>query len=55
MGMTDELRAPCYATAVGMVLHAFRSENSAERQLGINDTIEEAGFLRRLMNVLKLG
>jgi hypothetical protein len=55
MGMTDELRAPCYATAVGMVLHAFRSENSAERQLGIKDTIEEAGFLRRLMNVLKLG
>ena len=55
MGMTDELRAPCYATAVGMVLHAFRSGNSAKRQLGINDTIEEAGFLRRLMNVLKLG
>ena len=55
MGMTDELREPCYATAVGMVLHAYRSENSAERQLGIKDTIEEAGYLRRLMNVLKLG
>ena len=55
MRMTDELKEPCYATAVGMVLHAYRSENSAERQLGIKDTIEEAGFLRRLMNVLKLG
>ena len=55
MGMTDELREPCYATVVGMVLHAYRSENSAERQLGIKDTIEEAGYLRRLMNVLKLG
>ena len=55
MRMTDELKEPCYATAVGMVLHAYRSENSAERQLGIKDSIEEAGFLRRLMNVLKLG
>ena len=55
MGMTDELREPCYATVVGMVLHAYRSENSAERQLGIKDTIEEVGYLRRLMNVLKLG
>ena len=55
MKMTDELREPCYATAVGMVLHAFRSESSAERQLGIKDTIEKSGFLRRLMNGLRLG
>ena len=55
MKMTDELREPCYATAVGMVLHAFRSESSAERQLGIKDTVEDSGFLRRLMNVLRLG
>ncbi|PZC43220.1 MAG: cell division protein FtsA [Chloroflexi bacterium] len=55
MRMTDELREPCYATAVGMILHAFRSESSAEMQLGIKDTVEDSGFLRRLINVLKLG
>jgi hypothetical protein len=55
MRMTDELREPCYATAVGMVLYAFRSESSAESQLGIKDTIEDSGFLRRLMTVLRLG
>ena len=54
MGMTDDLRNPSYATVIGMVLHAFREENSVERRLGMNDSIEGPGLLRRIKKILKL-
>jgi len=54
MGITDDLRNPCYSTAIGMVLHAFNVENSVERRIGINDNIESSGFLGRIKKLLKL-
>ncbi len=54
MGMTDDLRNPSYATVIGMVLHAFREENYVERRLGMNDSIEGPGLLRRIKKILKL-
>ena len=54
MGITDDLRNPCYSTAIGMVLHAFNVENSAERRIGMNDSIKSSGFLGRIKKLLKL-
>ena len=54
MGITDDLRNPSYATAIGMVLHAFSVENSMERRLGMNDSIEGSGLLGRIKKILKL-
>ena len=54
MGITDDLRNPCYATAIGMVLHAFAVESSIERRLGMNDSIESSGLLGRIKKLLKL-
>tara|TARA_A100001037_G_scaffold47499_2_gene39163 strand:- start:10133 stop:11389 length:1257 start_codon:yes stop_codon:yes gene_type:complete len=54
MGITDDLRNPCYATAIGMVLHAFVVESSMERRLGMNDSIESSGLLGRIKKLLKL-
>ena len=54
MGITDDLRNPSYATAIGMVLHAFNIENSVERRLGISDSIEGQGLFGRIKKIFKL-
>jgi len=54
MGITEDLKNPCYSTAIGMVLHAFSVENSLERRTGMDDSIESPGFLGRIKKLLKL-
>ena len=54
MGITEDLRSPCYSTAIGTVLHAFNVENSADRRIGMSDSIEGPGFLGRIKKLLKL-
>lgn len=54
MGITEELKDPCYSTAVGMVLYGFSFETSSGILSGTNNGEKRTGFFGRVKKILNL-